>query len=159
LSYAKRKEITLEMQFVLAIGMNLMPLPTSRRFRRPLAIIPIILCLVFGGALFMEGQYVGGLLFSGIAGVFLLGVVVYSAEWFENLDQSMRIFTLIFGVSFVGGVAGFLLYGMEGAVFGWIYTLLGAQIVGAVCALVFRYRDEKETREYEREMRKYGKEP
>jgi MFS family permease len=139
--------------------MTPIPFPISRRFRKPFAIIAIILSLVFGGKLFMEGEYVGGFLFCGIGGIFLVGVVVYAAEWFLNLDQSMRIFTLIFGVSFVGGVAGFLLYGMEGAVFGWIYTLLGAQLVGAICALFIRYRDERETREYEREMRKYGKEP
>ncbi len=132
---------------------------TSRRFRKPFAIIAIILSLVFGGDLFKEGQYVGGLLFCGIGGIFLLGVVVYSTEWFQNLDQSMGIFTLILAASVVGGVVGFLLYEMEGAVFGWIYTLLGAQIVGAVCALFIRYRDEKETREHEKEMRKYGKEP
>lgn len=139
--------------------MNPIPFPIPRRFRKPFAIIPIILSLVFGGKLFMEGEYIGGLLFCGIGGIVLLGVAVYSSEWFLNLDQSMRIFTLIFGVSVVGGVAGFLFYGMEGAVFGWIYTLLGAQLAGAICALFIRYRDEKETREYEREMRKYGKEP
>ena len=126
---------------------------------KPFAIIPIILSLVFGIDLFMERDYVGGLLFCGIGGIVLVGVVVYSAEWFLNLDQSMRIFTLIFGVSFVGGVAGFLLYGMEGAVFGWIYTLLSAQLVGAVCSLFILYRDKRETREHEREMRKYRKEP
>ena len=139
--------------------MNPIPFPISRRFSKPFAIILIILSLVFGIDLFMEREYVGGLLFCGIGGIVLLGVVVYATGWFLNLDQSMRIFTVIFGVSFVGGVAGFLLYGMEGAVFGWIYTLLGAQLVGAICALFIRFRDERETREYEREMRKYGKEP
>jgi hypothetical protein len=139
--------------------MNPIPFPISRRFRKPFAIIAIILSLVFGGKLFMEREYVGELLFCGIGGIVLLGVVVYAAEWFQNLEQSMRIFTLIFGVSVVGGVAGFLLYGLEGAVFGWAYTFLGAQLVGAICALFLRYRDERETREYEREMRKYGKEP
>jgi hypothetical protein len=139
--------------------MTPIPFPISRRFSKPFAVIAIILLLVFGGDLFVEGQQFAGLLFFGIAGIFLLGVVVYATEWFQNLEQSMRIFTVIFGVSFVGGVAGFLLYGMEGAVFGWIYTLLGAQLVGAICALFLRYRDERETRAYEREMRKYGKEP
>ena len=139
--------------------MNPIPFPISHRFRKPFAIIAIILFLVFGGDLFVEGQYFAGLLFFGIAGIFLLGVVVYSTEWFQNLDQSMGIFTLILGASVVGGAAGFFLYGMEGAVFGWTYALLCAQIVGAICALFLRYRDERETREYEREMRKYGKEP
>jgi hypothetical protein len=139
--------------------MTLIPIPIAIARARLVAIFTIFLCLVFGGALYREEQYFAGIVLFGIAGILLLGVVVYSAQWFQNLDQSLRIFQLMLGLSIVGGVAGLVLYGMEGAVFGWTYTLLCAELVGAVCALFFRYRDEKEMREYETEMRKYGKEP
>jgi drug/metabolite transporter (DMT)-like permease len=141
------------------IGMTPMAFPIPQRIARPIAIFAISLFLVFGIAFYREDQYSAGLVFFGGAGILLLGVVVYSTEWFQNLDQSMRIITLIFGVSVVGGFAGLLLHGLEGAVFGCTYSFLGAQLAGAVCALFIRYRDEREEREYETEMRKYGKEP
>jgi MFS family permease len=135
------------------------PFPVSQRAARPFAIFTIFLFLVLGGGLYREEQYFAGLVLFGMAGILALGVIVYSTEWFQNLDQSLRIFQLIFVISIVGGAAGLFLYGMEGAVFGWTYTFLLAQLAGAVCAIFLRYRDEKETRDYEREMRKYGKEP
>jgi MFS family permease len=135
------------------------PFPVSQRAARPLAIFAIFLLFVLGGELYREGQYFAGLVLFGMTGILVLGVIVYSAEWFQNLDQSLRIFQLIFIISIIGGAAGLFLYGMEGAVFGWTYTFLFAQLAGAICAVFLRYKDEKETREYEREMRKYGKEP
>ena len=139
--------------------MTPVPFPIPHRFSRPFAMFAVFLFLVIGGELYKEGESFAGLVLFGMAGIIVLGIIVYSMEWFQNLDQSLRIFQLIFVISIVGGVAGLFLYGMEGAVFGWTYTFLFAQLAGAVCAIFLRYRDEKETREYEREMRKYGKEP
>jgi len=119
----------------------------------------IIFFVVFGIELYRTGESFAGLVLFGMAGILVVGVVVYSMEWFQNLDQSLRIFQIIIVTSVIGGAAGLFLYGMEGAVFGWTYTFLCAQLAGAVCALFLRYRDERETRAYEREMRKYGKEP
>ena len=139
--------------------MTPMPFPVSRRFSRPFAIFVIIFIVVFGIELYRTGEYFAGLVLFGMAGILVLGVIAYSMEWFQNLDQSLRIFQLVIVMSVIGGVAGLLLYGMEGAVFGWTYTFLCAQLAGAVSALFLRYRDEREEREYETEMRKYGKEP
>jgi CHASE2 domain-containing sensor protein len=135
------------------------PFPHSRRFARPTAIVAIIFIVVFGIELYRTGEYFAGLAFFGMAGILVLGVAVYSMEWFQNLDQSLRIFQIIIVTSVIGGAAGLFLYGMEGAVFGFTYTFLGAQLAGTVSALFLRQRDEKEEREYESEMRKYGKEP
>jgi MFS family permease len=139
--------------------MTPMPFQIPPRVARPLAIFVIILILVFGIELYRTGEYFAGLVLFGMAGILVLGVVVYSMEWFQNLDQSLRIFQIILITSVIGGVVGLFLYGMGGAVFGWTYTFLCAQLAGAVCALFLRYRDEREEREYETEMRKYGKEP
>ena len=139
--------------------MTPMPFPIPHKFSRPFAVFTIILFLIIGGELYKQGEYFAGLVLFGMTGILVLGIVVYSMEWFQNLDQSLRIFQLTFVISIIGGAAGLFLYGMEGAVFGWTYTFLFAQLAGAVCALFLRYRDEKETREYESEMRKYGKEP
>jgi len=136
-----------------------MPFPIPHKFSRPFAVFTIILFLIIGGELYKQGEYFAGLVLFGMTGILVLGIVVYSMEWFQNLDQSLRIFQLTFVISIIGAAAGLFLYGMEGAVFGWTYTFLFAQLAGAVCALFLRYRDEKETREYESEMRKYGKEP
>ena len=139
--------------------MTPMPFSIPQRIARPFAIFVICMLLVFGGDLYRTGEHFAGLVLFGMAGILVLGVIVYSSEWFQNLDQSLRIFQLIFVLSVVGGAAGLFLYGMEAAVFGWTYTFLFAQLAGAICAVFLRYKDEKETREYEREMRKYGKEP
>jgi uncharacterized membrane protein len=139
--------------------MTPMPFQIPPRVARPLAIFAVILILVFGIDLYRMGEYFAGLVLFGMAGILVVGVVVYSMEWFQNLDQSLRIFQIIIVTSVIGGAAGLFLYGMEGAVFGWTHTFLCAQLAGAVCALFLRYRDERGTRAYEREMRKYGKEP
>jgi uncharacterized membrane protein len=139
--------------------MTPMPFPVSQRLARPLAIFAIILILVFGLKLYTTGEPFAGLVLFGMAGILVLGIIVYSMEWFQNLDQSLRIFQIIIVMSVIGGVAGLLLYGMEGAMFGWTYTFLCAQLAGAISALFLRHRDEREEREYETEMRKYGKEP
>ena len=139
--------------------MTPMPFPIPQKYARPFAVFFIVMLLVFGGDLYRKEDYFAGLVLFGMAGALLVGVLVYSARWFENLDHSLAIFELVLGLSVVGGVAGFVLYGMEGAVFGWTYTLLCAELVGALYALFLQHRDEREVREYEREMRKYGKEP
>jgi hypothetical protein len=112
--------------------MTPMPFPIPHRFTRPFAIFVICMLLVFGSDLYRTEQYFAGLVLFGMASILVLGVLVYSTQWFQNLDHSLGIIQLILGLSVVGGIAGFFLYGMEGAVFGWTYTLLCAQLVGAV---------------------------
>jgi hypothetical protein len=104
-----------------------------------------------------DGRIFAGLVLFGWGAILLLAVV-YSLDWFQNLDQSLRIFQIVLVISVFGGVAGLFLYGMEGGVLGWTYTLLFAELGGAVSAIFFRRRDDREEREYEAEMRKYGKE-
>ena len=137
-----------------------MRFPRSRRlFSRVSALLSIIFFVVFGIELYKTGESFAGLVLFGMAGILVLGIVVYSMDWFQNLDQSLRIFQIVIITSVIGAAAGLFLHGLEGAVFGWTYTFLGAQLAGVVSALFFRYRDEREEREYETEMRKYGKEP
>lgn len=115
--------------------------------------------LIFGGLFYRSGEYIIALVFFGMEGVALLIALVYRAEWYQNLDSGLRIEASIFGVSFVGAVAGFLVYGAEGALFGWVYSLLLGGVVGALCAFYLKGIEDREMREYEREMRKYGREP
>jgi branched-subunit amino acid ABC-type transport system permease component len=112
------------------------------------------------GCLFISnGQtYEGFVLLAG-GGMALLAAIVYLGGWYENIDYGLRIIQAIFVVAVVGGISGYLLYGLREAIGGAILVGFVMEVGGILLAIYLYYRDERDWREYEIEMRKHGKEP
>jgi ABC-type uncharacterized transport system permease subunit len=120
------------------------------------------MALIFGGRFYSLGDILAqqiGLVFFGLAINGLVTAGIYLSEWFEKLDESMKIVTFTWGAPVVGTLVGYVLDDWQGATFGMVIAVLVADAIAVSCSIYFYLRDEREVREYEGEMRKYGKEP
>jgi ABC-type uncharacterized transport system permease subunit len=134
----------------------------SRKWARISAIVISVTALIFGGRFYSLGDIQAqqiGLVFFGLAINGLVTAGIYFSEWFEKLDESMKIVTFTWGAPVVGTLVGYVLDDWQGATFGTVIAVLVADAIAVSCSVYLSLRDEKETREYEKEMRKYGKEP
>lgn len=134
----------------------------SRKTRRISAIIISVISLITGGAFYSLGDTQAhqiGLFFFGLAINGLVTAGVYFSDWFENLDESMKIITFTWVAPFVGTLVGYILDTWQGAAFGIVIAVLVADAIAVPTSVYLYFRDKREDREYEKEMRKYGKEP
>jgi branched-subunit amino acid ABC-type transport system permease component len=106
-----------------------------------------------------NGQTFEGLVFLAGGGMALLAAIVYLGGWYENIDYGLRIIQAIFVVAVIGGISGYLLYGLREAIGGAILVGFVMEVGGILLAIYLYYRDVRDWREYETEMRKHGKEP
>jgi hypothetical protein len=134
----------------------------SRKWARIYAIVISVIALIFGGRFYSLGDTLAqqiGLVFFGLALNGLVTAGIYLSEWFEKLDESMKIVTFTWGAPVVGTFVGYVLDDWQGATFGMVIAVLVADAIAVSSSFYLYLRDAKETREYEKEMRKYGKEP
>ena len=134
----------------------------SRKIRRISALVISVTALIFAGKFYSLGDIQAqqiGLLFFGLALNGLVTVGIFLSDWFEKLDESMKIITFTWGAPIAGILIGYVLDGWRGATFGIVIAVLVADAIAVSFSVYFYLRDERESREYEREMRKYGKEP
>jgi len=100
-----------------------------------------------------------GLIFFGLALNGLITAGIYVSDWFTDLDESMKIITFVWVAPFLGTFVGYVLDDMRGATFGLVIAVLVADAIAVPVSVYLYVRDRREDREYEEEMRKYGKEP
>jgi hypothetical protein len=100
-----------------------------------------------------------GLVFFGLAVNGFITAGIYISDWFQDLDDSMRIMTLVWVAPFVGMFVGLDLDGVPGATFALVIAALLAHAIAVPVSVYLYLRDKREYREYEEEMRKWGKEP
>jgi hypothetical protein len=134
----------------------------SRKWRRVYAIVISVMSLFAGRAFYSLGDVQAqqiGLVFFGVALNGLVTAGIYLSDWFTNLDESMKIITFAWGAPFVGPLVGYILDGWRGATFGIVIAVLVADAIAVPSSVPLYLRDKREAREYEEEMRKYGKEP
>jgi hypothetical protein len=105
-----------------------------------------------------EAQEIG-LAFFGVAIDGFITACVYVSDWFQDLDESMRIITFVWVAPFVGMFVGLDLDGLPGATLALAIAVLAAQAVAVPVSVYLYLRDKREYREYEEEMRRWGKEP
>ena len=134
----------------------------SRKWRRIYAIVISVTFLFAGRAFYLLGDVQAqaiGLVFFGVALNGLVTAGIYLSEWFTDLDESMKIITFVWVAPFVGTFVGYVLDDARGATFGLVIAVLVADAIAVPISVYLSLRDRREEREYEEEMRKYGKEP
>jgi hypothetical protein len=138
------------------------PFRWSKKWARVYAAVISVMALIFGGRFYslddITAQQIG-LVFFGLALNGLVTASIYLSDWFERLDESMKLMTLTWGAPFVGTIVGYILDSWRGMTFGMVIAVIVADAVAVPSAVYFYLRDEREVHEYEKEMRKYGKEP
>jgi hypothetical protein len=135
-------------------------LPT--KWRRISIICISILFLFAGRAFYLLGDaqaQVMGLVFFGLALNGLISAAIYVSDWFRDLDESMKIMAFVWVAPIAGAFVGFVSDDMRGATIGLVAAALITNAIAVPISVYLYLRDRRETREYEEEMRKYGKEP
>lgn len=134
----------------------------SKKWARLSAIVASLVTLFGAGRFYSTGDPQGqqiGLLFFSLALHALITASIYLSDWFQNLDDSMRIITLTWMAPFVGTLVGYILDGWRGAAFGVGIAVAVADTIAISCSVYLYLRDEKELHAYKEGMKKYGKEP
>jgi Na+/phosphate symporter len=134
----------------------------SKKWARFRAIVISVMSLFAGRAFYLLGDVQAqqiGLVFFGVGINGLVTAGVYYSDWFQMLDESMKIITFIWGAPVVGTLVGYILDDWRGATFGIVIAVLVADTIAVPSSVYLHLRERREDQEYEKEMRKYGREP
>ena len=137
-------------------------LQRSKKWARFSAVVTSFIMLITAGRFYSLGDPQAqqiGLYFFGLSLHALITASVYLSDWFQNLDNSMRIITLTWAAPVLGTVLGYVLDNLRGATFGMIIAVTVADAIAISCSVYLYLRDQKELHEYKEGMKKYGKEP
>ena len=102
-----------------------------------------VLLIAFGYESLTNGQPSDGLILLCAGGIVLLIAAVYSTDWFEDVDNGLRIIQFIFLAALIGGIFGFVLYGPKESIVAALLVGFAAEIAGVFLALYFYFKSKQ----------------
>lgn len=127
------------------MGMLGIPSSISKIVRRVSLSFFGFFLMALGYGSFSNKQPFDGLVLLCAGGIVLLMGLIYTAEWYENIDYGLRIIESIFVATLVAGILSFFTYGPKESVVAVLLMGFAAEVAGAFCALYLHYRDNRET--------------